>query len=29
LEPAIVDELLSEIDQVAPELDALASSLIT
>jgi len=29
LKPAIVDELISEIDQVAPELDALASSLVT
>lgn len=29
LEPAVVSELMAEIDQVAPELDALASSLIT
>lgn len=29
LKPAILDELISEIDQVAPELDALASSLVT
>lgn len=29
LKPAIVDELIFEIDQVAPELDALASSLVT
>lgn len=29
LEPFIVDELISEIDQVAPDLDALATSLVT
>lgn len=29
LEPAIVNEMIDEIDKVAPELDALASSLIT